>query len=191
MPRKIPNESEVLDKLASSSSKLRITGITLVLCSLSLFLCIILFQSKKIEIQHNVITKKDSIITNIQDSTASIASRKDTIISIINNILYFRSKHQADSIESFLSDTVKSYFKNLKNVPKEKITDSDKRYWSHFPDDKFIITEPIQVLTNLSSEKAIIKGRQCYNSQNCKDEIVEIHFDEQKKINYVRAFYAK
>jgi hypothetical protein len=182
-------DTNTIDKLNKKSSRLRIIGLLLIILSFITFIIFTKHQGNEIETQNNIITNKDSVLTAIKDSTSNILSKKDSLISIVTELFRLRNEHKADSIELLYSDTVKSYFKNLKNVSKNIITKSDKQYWTKYKSDNFNITDPIQIVIDSLGDKAIVKGRQCYDEKRCYDEIVEIGFDLTKKINYVRAFY--
>jgi len=184
-------KSNTIDKLNKKSSSLRIIGLLLVTLSFITFIIFTTHQGNKIETQNNIISNKDSVLTAIKDSTSNILSKKDSLILIVTKLFRLRNEHKADSIELLYSDTVKSYLKNLKNISKNIITKSDKHYWAKYKSDNFIITDPIQIIMNSLGDKAIVKGRQCYDEKRCYDEIVEIGFDSTRKINYVRAFYDK
>lgn len=133
------------------------------------------------------IAKKDSALTVINNSL----SKQDSLRSIITTYFRLRNEHNADSLELFYTDTVKNYFKNLKNISKKIITSSDKKYWLNFKSDKFIIEGPIQIDLTSLEPRAIVKGKQCYNKNNCFDEFIEIHLDINGKISFIKAYYEK
>lgn len=169
---------------------------TIVVTSLIVFLAILFLLYTVLSVNKSNMEKEKAVkdnksLTEIKDSAYKAISKQDSLISIVTKYFDFRNKHKADSAELLYADTVVSYFKNLKNIPKTTITASDKQYWTKYTSDNFFITDPIRILLSSDVNRAIVKGRQCYDEKKCFDEFIEIHFDAGNKINYVRAFYDK
>ena len=96
-----------------------------------------------------------------------------------------------ESLDGLYSDTLIIYFKYLRNCSKEKVKKSDADYWNKYSKDSFYLkSEPEFIITG-DSAKAIVQGLQCREVGNCIDEIIEIKFNTNNKINLVRAYYAK
>ncbi|MDB5226364.1 MAG: hypothetical protein JWN78_557 [Bacteroidota bacterium] len=184
------DKTEIINKINKKSSILRVLGILLILLSLIIFLVLTTHQGDKILYQQKEIKRKNLVLSTILDSSQMILSKKDSLTFIVNELLLLRKEHNADSLEHLYSDTVINYFKNLHYAPKRLITISDKQYWKHYPNDKFILNQ-IKIISETEGDKAFINGKQCCTELKCVDEILEIHFDRNKKINYVRGFYAK
>ena len=185
--------NETIDKLNKKSIRLRIIGLSLVCISFIIFLVFTSYQGKKIEVQQVIIAKKDSSLSVYIDSTRITRihlSKQDSLLSIVNLLLRYRSEHKADSMQALFSEKVVRYFKNLHNTSNKTIAKYDKIYWKQYPNDMFTLTAPIKILSDSTGDKAIINGTQCRDGKKCIEEIVEIRFDENKKINYARAYYA-
>ena len=60
-------------------------------------------------------------------------------IKLVNELFRLRNEHKADSAELYFADTVQVYMKYMRNVPKKKITQSDKSFWKAHPKNKFEI----------------------------------------------------
>lgn len=162
----------------------------LVLLAVLFLLYTVLSVNKSYNEKEKAVNDNKSL-TAVKDSAYKAISKQDSLISIITKYFRFRNEHKADSTELLYADTVISYFKNLKNISKTTITASDKQYWAKYKADNFFITDPIQIILNSIGNRAIVKGRQCFDEKKCFDEFIEIHFDTDNKINYVRAFYDK
>jgi mevalonate kinase len=107
---------------------------------------------------------------------------------IVRDLFRLRNEHKADSAEQYFADTVKVYMKYLKNVPKKKITQSDKSFWKAHPKNKFEITEPIRITYGAGSSTAIIIGKEYLDGLSFQYEKIEIVFDRNKKIISFRGF---
>ena len=184
LARLLEEENKDIDKLSKRSSRLRIIGLSLILLSFVAFILFSTRQHTEIINKDIVIAKKDSVLTQIQDSS----SHRDSLISIVTGLFRLRNEHKADSIEKLYSDTLLTYFKYLKNISKKEVTKSDKHYWATITKDKFIITEPVQIISDSSQTKAIIIGKQYQDGKVFLNERVEIQFDSNKKINSIRGF---
>ena len=109
-------------------------------------------------------------------------------IQKVKKLFQWRNEHKADSAELLFADTVLVYMKYLRNIPKKIITQSDKFFWKTYPDNKFEITDPIQITTNGGIVTAIIFGKEYLNGKDFQYEKIEIKFDRQNKINYFRGY---
>jgi hypothetical protein len=133
------------------------------------------------------IIKKDSILTTIKTHV----SREDSLKSIVISYFKLRALHDADALDTFFSDTVRTYFKNLKNCTKEEIRLSDKQYWAKYRKDAFYVKSEPEITLNGNTARAIVQGKQCRTENNCMEVIVEIKFDSNNKITFVREYFAK
>lgn len=114
-----------------------------------------------------------------------------TETAIVQELFRLRNEHKADSAERFFADTVKVYMKYMRNVPRQKITQSDKAFWKAHPRNKFEMTAPVQVIANAGSTTAIITGKEYLDGTSFKYERIEIKFDRNKKIYSYRGFNRK
>ena len=195
MPQPIDAESfiEKAKEIEIKKRKRTILITSVIVLVALLFLVLIIFSVNKTNNEKTSlethIAQKDSVLTIIKDSSGKAQLQHDSLISIINTYFRLRKEHNAEAIELLYADTVISYFKNLKNIARSIITKSDQQYWAKYTGDNIIITAPIQISLSPVEDKAIVKVRQCYDEKRCYEELVEMHFDRNFKINYVRAFY--
>lgn len=112
-------------------------------------------------------------------------------IQIIKELYRFRNAHMADSAEQFFADTVKVYMKYLRNVPKKKITESDRKFWKSHPNNRFEITGPIKITDGEERSTAIFTGKEYLDGSGFQNERIEIVFDRNKKIISLRGFNLK
>lgn len=112
-------------------------------------------------------------------------------IQIVKELYRLRNEHKADSAELYFADTVKVYMKYMRNVPKRKITESDKQFWKTHPKNKFEITEPIRLIDGTGNTKAIVVGKEYLDGSSFQYERIEIVFDRYKKIISLRGFKLK
>ncbi len=109
-------------------------------------------------------------------------------IKIVNDLFRLRNEHKADSAELFFADTVQVYMKYMRNVPKQKITQSDKNFWKAHPKNKFEITAPVQISELSGITIATIYGKEYLDGKDFKNEKIEIKFNRKKKIISYRGF---
>ena len=107
-------------------------------------------------------------------------------IQIVKELYRLRNEHKADSAEKYFADTVKVYMKYLRNVPKKKITESDKRFWKAHPKNKFEITGPIKIIDGQGTSKAVFSGKEYLDGTSYQNEKLEIVFDRNMKIISLR-----
>ncbi|MBL7723547.1 MAG: hypothetical protein JNK27_05330 [Chitinophagaceae bacterium] len=112
-------------------------------------------------------------------------------IKIVHELFRLRNEHKADSAEQLFADTVLVYMKYLRNVPKKKITESDRNFWKAHPTNKFEITAPVQITVQAGITTAIIFGKEYLDGTAFQYERIEIKFDRNKKINSFRGFALK
>jgi len=117
----------------------------------------------------------------------SIAQQKIEI-TIVQNLFRLRNEHKADSAELYYADTVLVYMKYLRNIPRNKITQSDKAFWKAHPKNKFEIVAPLQLSMFGGVATVIIFGKEYLDGTTFKYEKIEIKFDRKKKINSYRGF---
>lgn len=118
----------------------------------------------------------------------SAVNQQRTELQIIHDLFRLRNEHKADSAEQYYADTVKVYMKYLRNIPKKKITQSDKGFWKAHPGNKFEIVKPVQIIQKTGVTTAIIYGKEYLDGKEFMYEKIEIRFDRNKKINYYRGF---
>jgi hypothetical protein len=112
-------------------------------------------------------------------------------ITIVYELFRLRNEHKADSAEQYFADTVLVYMKYLKNVPKKRITQSDKSFWRSHPKNKFEISEPVKITVVAGITTATIIGKEYLDGNAFQNEKIEIKFDRDKKINSFRGFKLK
>lgn len=179
--------SSTTDKLNKYSSILRILGLLLVIISFVIFIYNSKEQEDMIQVKNTEISKRDSVLDNFGIQM----NRRDSLNTIIENYLKYREAHDAESLDELYSDTLIMYFKYLRNCSKELVKKSDADYWNKYSKDSFHLkSEPEFIITG-DSAKAIVQGLQCKTDKDCIDQIVEIKFNSNNKINSVRAYYAK
>jgi hypothetical protein len=129
------------------------------------------------------------LLTFVTASVPNTESKQERIeIQKVKKLFQWRNEHKADSAELLYADTVLVYMKYLKNIPKKIITKSDKQFWKAHPNNRFEITEPIQITTKEGIVTAIIYGKEYLDGKDFQYEKIEIKFDRQKKINYFRGY---
>lgn len=101
---------------------------------------------------------------------------------IVYDLFRLRNEHKADSAEMYFADTVQVYMKYLRNVPKQKITQSDKQFWKQHPRNRFEITGPVQITTKAGTAIAIVIGKEYLDGTGYQREKIEIRFNREKKI---------
>lgn len=122
----------------------------------------------------------------------SAQSQERKEIQIIKELYRLRNEHKADSAEQFFADTVQVYMKYLRNVPKKKITESDKQFWKAHPGNKFEITAPIQLIEKEDGNTlAIVVGKEYLDGTQFQFERIEIVFNRSKKIISLRGYNLK
>ena len=112
-------------------------------------------------------------------------------IRLLNELFRLRNEHKADSAELYFADTVQVYMKYMRNVPREKITQSDKDFWKAHPKNKFEMSEPVRLSDKSGITTATIIGKEYRNGKDFKYERIEIMFNRNKKIISYRGFNIK
>ena len=112
-------------------------------------------------------------------------------IRLVNELFRLRNEHKADSAELYFADTVQVYMKYMRNVPREKITQSDKDFWKAHPKNKFEMSEPVRLSDKSGITTATIIGKEYLNGKDFKYERIEIMFNRNKKIISYRGFNIK
>ena len=111
-----------------------------------------------------------------------------TELEIVHDLFRLRNEHKADSAALYFADTVAVYMKYLRNVPKQKITQSDKQFLKAHPLNKFEITAPIKIVSSGGITIATIYGKEYLDGTSFQKERIEIRFNQLKKIYYYRGF---
>jgi len=124
-------------------------------------------------------------------ATQAVYAQERAEVKIIQELFRLRNEHKADSAEQYFADTVRVYMKYLRNVPKKKITQSDKNFWKAHPRNKFEMTAPVEIITRAGITTAIIVGKEYLDGTSFQYERIEITFDQNKKINSFRGFSLK
>jgi hypothetical protein len=181
-------------KINAGASRLRIIGLFLILFAFALFVYFTRKQEQHIEVQKSEITQKDAVIDENAETLEKVAvvqSRSDQLASIVKEYVDLRAKHDVDGLDKLYAERLDRYFKNLTNTSRDEIRRSDKQYWLKNPQDTYIMTgEPSITISSDGSAKAVLNGRNCRNPTSCTDQLVQINFDAENKINYVRGYLA-
>ncbi len=109
-------------------------------------------------------------------------------IKLVNELFRLRNEHKADSAEQYFADTVLVYMKYMRNVPRQRITQSDKSFWKAHPKNKFEMTEPVRLSDRAGITTATIIGKEYLDGKSFKYEKIEIKFNRYKKIISYRGF---
>ncbi len=120
----------------------------------------------------------------------SIINQEPTEIKLVNEWFRFRNEHKADSAELYFADTVQVYMKYMRNVPKAKVTASDKQFWKNHPKNKFEMTTAPTLKFIDSIAIVTVMGKEYLDGINFKKEKIEIKLKDQKIIS-VRAVNLK
>lgn len=112
-------------------------------------------------------------------------------IRIVHDLFRLRNEHKADSAERYFADTVQVYMKYMRNVPRQKITQSDKSFWKAHPKNRFEMTEPVKITDKAGITTATIIGKEYLDGTDYKYERIEIKFNRNKKIFSYRGFNIK
>lgn len=110
---------------------------------------------------------------------------------MVYELFRLRNEHKADSAELYFADTVQVYMKYLRNVPRRKITQSDKQFWKTHPGNRFEMTAPVQVSSKGGITTAIVVGKEYLDGTAFQYERIEIRFNRSKKIFYYRGYRAR
>ena len=121
----------------------------------------------------------------------SIFNQEPTEIKLVNEWFRFRNEHKADSAELYFADTVQVYMKYMRNVPKEKITASDKQFWKNHPKNKFEMTAAPQLKVKGGTAIVTVTGKEYLDGTTYKIERIEIKFNQQQKIISFRGYNLK
>lgn len=135
---------------------------------------------------------KDNIGLNNLDNLDKMAFKKqqETLSRLLKDYIKLRNNYESDSLDTFYADTLYRYFTYFpKKVPKKVVTQFDKRNWTAHGIEQFKIQDTIKVLLDSSGYQGFIKGEEC--DPSCKEELWEFHFDENNKINFIRAIFSK
>ncbi|MEO5947526.1 MAG: hypothetical protein ABIP79_11970 [Chitinophagaceae bacterium] len=109
-------------------------------------------------------------------------------IKLVNELFRLRNEHKADSAELYFAETVEVYMKYMRNVPRQKITKSDKSFWKAHPKNKFEMTEPVRLSDRAGITTATIIGKEYLDGKGFKYEKIEIKFNGNKKIISYKGF---
>lgn len=183
--------SDVIDALLRNKRKGKVWTFVWVglFCIIGVGIVSLFFDSNNFNTRYTSLTNDTLTVTTA--ASVDILAREDSLVDIASLYMRLRTDHDAESIDKLYADTLQHYFKYLKNADKSKVKSSDEKYWKKFAKDKFTATDAPMVKIEGGIATAYIKGRQCTVAENCKDEIVEIVFDEDNKIKAVRAYYQK
>ena len=109
-------------------------------------------------------------------------------LKIVRDLFRLRNEHKADSAEQYYADTVVVYMKYLRNIPRKKITQSDKTFWKAHSKNKFEMTAPLQIRDAAGITTVTVIGKEYLDGTTFKYEKIEIKFDRNKKIYSYRGF---
>ncbi len=121
----------------------------------------------------------------------SLFNQEQTEIKLVRELFRLRNEHKADSAQLYFADTVQVYMKYMRNVPKEKITDSDKQFWKNHPKNKFEMTSSQLLKVKDGTAIVTITGKEYLDGTTFKMERIEVKFNRQQKIISLRAVNLK
>ena len=124
-------------------------------------------------------------IAGIPD-TEQVQERSE--LQIVRDLFRLRNEHKADSAEQYYADTVLVYMKYLRNIPRKKITQSDKIFWKAHPKNKFEITMPLKISDVGDLTTVTIIGKEYLDGTSFLYEKIQIKFDRDKKIKSYMGF---
>lgn len=187
--------TNIVTRMNMGASRLRIVGLALILLAFVLFIYFTSKQEENIQIQRHEIIEKEAALSEKDAALGKVSvteTRREQLLSIVNEYLELRAKHDVNGLDNLYADRLDYYFKNLKNCTKEEVKRADTLYWQRFPQDAFALSdEPEITIHDNGTAKAIVTGRNCRDPQTCVDELVEIVFDTENKIKAVRGFIPK
>jgi hypothetical protein len=186
--------ARIAGKINAGASRLRIIGLFLIVFAFVLFIYFTRKQEQHIEVQKSEIIQKDAVIDEkvvALEKVAVVQNRENELALIVNEYLDLRAKHDVDGLDKLYANRLDRYYKNLSNTSREDIKRSDRQYWQKNPQDTFSMTgKPAITINSDGTAKALVNGRNCRNAATCVDQLVQINFDTENKINYVRGFIA-
>ena len=106
----------------------------------------------------------------------------------MRDLFRLRNEHKTDSAEQYYADTVLVYMKYLRNIPRKKITQSDKIFWKAHPKNKFEITMPLKISDAGDLTTVTIIGKEYLDGTSFLYEKIQIKFDRDKKIKSYMGF---
>lgn len=121
----------------------------------------------------------------------TILSQEQTEIKIVKDLFRLRNEHKADSAELYFADTVQVFMKYMRNVPKAKVTLSDKQFWKAHPKNRFEMTSPPSLQVKNGFPIVTVIGKEYLDGKTFKLEKIEIKFNAQQKIISYRGFNLK
>ena len=127
-----------------------------------------------------------TIVASCTFFPAQAQERKE--IKIVQDLFRLRNEHKADSAELYYADTVLTYMKYLKNIPRRIITEYDKSFWRTHPQNKFEIIDPVQLTKAAGVITTTIIGKEYLDGKTFQYEKIEIKFDKDGRIFSFRGF---
>jgi hypothetical protein len=186
--------ARVAGKMHAGASRLRIIGLVLIVFAFALFVYFTRKQEQHIEVQKTEIVTKDAVIdqkVEALEKVAVVQNRENDLAEIVTQYLGYRDKHDVDSLDALYADKLERYMKFLTNCSKAEVMKADKKYWTENPKDSFTMAgTPAITINDDGTAKAIVNGRNCRNPTTCVDQLMQINFDTENKINYVRGYLA-
>jgi hypothetical protein len=154
-------------------------------------LCVLLYlnnsKADNINIQYKQIIQKDSIINNYK-----LIEQKEQIISeTVKSYLLTRSAHDYEALNEYYADTLDNYYKYLSKSSREEVMNSEKKYWTNFKTDSFLVKSEPEIIFDSTLIQATVKGLQCPYPNDCTEEIIVLKFNPSFKITSVKAYYLK
>jgi len=186
--------AKIAGKMNAGASRLRIIGLVLIVFAFALFVYFTRAQEQHIEVQKTEIIQKDAVIDQkvvALEKVAVVQSRENDLAEIVTQYLGYRDKHDVESLDTLYADKLERYMKYLKDCSKAEVMKADKQYWLENPKDSFTVAgTPAITINNDGTAKAIINGRNCRTATTCVDQLLQINFNTENKINYVRGYLA-
>jgi hypothetical protein len=176
---------------ATGSNKLslglKILGLILIIAAFAYLLFQNKSKSDSIRIQKKEMVLKDSLINDYKLKQQKI----DLLSELVKSYLKVRTAHNAEALNEYYADTLEHYYKYLSNSSKEKVMAAEKKYWTSFKVDSFLVKSEPEITIDSTQIQAIVKGLQCVNPNDCIEEIMVLQFNPSFKIISVKAYFMK
>jgi hypothetical protein len=162
-------------------------ALVLILISYGVLIYLINDKSENIKIKQKEIVLKDSLINDYK-----LKAQQEHILSeTVKAYLSIRLAHNYEGMNEYYADTLDNYYKYLENCSKSKVMEAEKKYWTSFKTDSFIVKAEPEIIIDSTQIQATVKGLQCIKPDDCIEEIMVFKFNRSFKITSVKAYFLK
>jgi hypothetical protein len=170
-----------------TTTVLIILGLALIVAAFSYLLYQNKSKSDSIQIQNKEILMKDSLINDYK-----LKQQKSNLLAeTVKSYMSVRTAHNVESMNDYYADTLINYYKYLNNCSKAEVMASEKKYWTNFRSDSFLVKSEPEIIIDSIRLQATVKGLQCENPNDCIEEIMVLQFNPSFKIISVKAYFMK